>query len=231
MATAERYVGGGVLRKEDPTLLTGQGTYVESITLPGTVHVAFVRSPYGAAAIEGVDLSEALAAPGVVAAFTGEDLAGEWAAGLPMAWPVTEDIRIPDHWPVAKGRARYVGDAVAVVVAGTRAQALDAAELVDVEYAEGPAVVDIPSAMREGAPKVHERFENNDCYTWSLTNGDVEAAFAKADIVVKRSYTQPRLIPNAMEPRAVVVQPLPAAGEFTVWSTTQIGRASCRERV
>jgi len=222
MASAERYVGGGVLRKEDPTLLTGQGTYVESISLPGTLHVAFVRSPLGAAAIEGIDLSAALAAPGVVAAFTGEDLAGEWAASLPMAWPVTEEIRIPDHWPVAKDAVRYVGDAVAVVVARTRAQALDAADLVDVDYAERDAVVDIEGAMAEGAPTVHEQYENNECYTWTLTNGDVDAAFAKADIVLKRRYVHPRLIPNAMEPRAVVVQPVPAAGDYTVWSTTQI---------
>ncbi|MDX1395389.1 MAG: molybdopterin cofactor-binding domain-containing protein [Gemmatimonadota bacterium] len=226
MATAEktatRYVGGGVLRKEDPTLLTGQGTFVESITVPGMLHAAFVRSPYGSAEITGVDTSAASAAPGVVAVFSGEDLADEWAAGLPMAWPVTDDIRIPDHWPVAKDTVRHVGEAVAVVVAGTRAQAADAAELVVVDYDERPAVVDIESARADGAPKVHEQYENNDSYTWTLTNGDVDAAFAKADVIVKERYTQPRLIPNAIEPRAVLVRPTPAASDYTVWSTTQI---------
>lgn len=222
MATAEKYVGGGVLRKEDPKLVTGQGTFVESITLPGMLHVAFVRSPYGAATIRAVDTAEAAESPGVVAVLTGEDLAGEWAAGLPMAWPVTDDIRIPDHWPVAKDAVRYVGDAVAVVVAGTREQAADGADLVAVDYEERPVVVDIESARADGAPRVHEEFEDNDCYTWALTNGDVEAAFAKADIVVTERYTQPRLIPNAIEPRGVVVQPVPAAGDYTIWSATQI---------
>ncbi len=222
MATGERYVGGGVLRKEDLTLLTGQGRFVESITLPGLLHLAVVRSPYGAARVRGIELEAARAAAGVVAAFTGADLAEEWAAPLPMAWPVTEDIRIPEHWPVTQDVARYQGDAVAVVVARTRSAALDAAELVEVEYEELPAVTDVEAALADGAPKVHASLEDNSCYTWTLANGDVEAAFAKADVVVTQRYTKPRLIPNAMEPRAVVVQPLPAAGDFTMWSTTQI---------
>ena len=222
MATAEKYVGGGVLRKEDPKLLTGQGKFVEGITLPGMLHVEVVRSPFGAARINGVDLSAAIAADGVVAAFSGADLADEWAAGLPMAWPVTDDIRIPDHWPVAKDMARYVGDAVAVVVATNAPAAKDAAELVDVDYEDLPAVVDIESALAEGAAKVHESFDDNTSYTWVLTNGEIDEVFARADVIVKESYTQPRLIPNAMEPRAVIVQPSPAAGDYTVWSSTQI---------
>lgn len=226
MATAERYVGGGVLRKEDPTLLTGQGTYVESITLPGMLHAVFVRSPFGSAKIGGIDTGAAREAPGVVAVFTGEDLKDDWAAGLPMAWPVTEDIRIPDHWPLTPDVARYAGDAVAVVVARTRAQAEDAAELVAVDYEERPAVVDVERALENGAPLVHDGFDDNRSYTWTLTNGDVDAAFEKADIVIRRRTTQPRLIPNAMEPRAVVVQPVPAAGDFTMWSTTQIPHIS-----
>ena len=226
MATAERYTGGGVLRKEDPTLLTGQGTFVESITLPGMLHAAFVRSPFGAAAIGAIDADRAREAPGVVAVFTGTDLEGEWAAGLPMAWPVTEDIRVPDHWPLTPDVARYAGDAVAVVVAKTRAQAKDAAELVRVDYDERPAVVDIERALADGAPRVHDGYDDNRSYTWTLTNGDIDAAFAKADIVIRRRTTQPRLIPNAIEPRAVVVQPVPAAGDYTMWSTTQIPHVS-----
>jgi len=226
MATAERYTGGGVLRKEDPTLLTGQGTFVESITLPGMLHAVFVRSPFGAAAIGAIDADRAREAPGVVAVFTGTDLEGEWAAGLPMAWPVTEDIRVPDHWPLTPDVARYAGDAVAVVVAKTRAQAKDAAELVRVDYDERPAVVDIERALADGAPRVHDGYDDNRSYTWTLTNGDIDAAFAKADIVIRRRTTQPRLIPNAIEPRAVVVQPVPAAGDYTMWSTTQIPHIS-----
>ncbi len=226
MATAERFTGGGVLRKEDPTLLTGQGTFVESITLPGMLHAVFVRSPFGSADIGAIDAEAARAAPGVVAVFTGGDLKDEWAAGLPMAWPVTADIRIPDHWPLTPDVARYAGDAVAVVVAGTRAQAKDAAELVSVDYDERPAVVDVERALEGDAPRVHDALEDNRSYTWTLSNGDVDAAFDKADVVITRRTTQPRLIPNAMEPRAVVVQPVPAAGDFTMWSTTQIPHIS-----
>jgi len=222
MTTVERFTGGAVLRKEDPTLLTGQGRFVESITVPGMLHAVFVRSPFGAAAIGGIDAEAARAAPGVVAVFTGADLKGEWAAGLPMAWPVTEDIRIPEHWPLTPDVARYAGDAVAVVVAKSRAEATDAAELVAVDYEERPAVVDVERALAEGAPRVHDAFEDNRSYTWTLTNGDVDAAFGKADVVITQRTTQPRLIPNAMEPRAVVVQPVPAAGDYTMWSTTQI---------
>ena len=191
MATAEKYVGGGVPRKEDPKLLTGQGQFVEGLNLPGMLHVALVRSPFGAARINGVDTSAAAAADGVVAAYSGADLAGEWAAGLPMAWPVTDDIRIPDHWPVAQDAVRYVGDAVAVVVATSRNAALDAAELVDVDYEVLQAVVGVEAALAEDAPRVHESFDDNKSYTWALTNGDVDAAFAKADVVVKERYTQP----------------------------------------
>ena len=222
MATAEKFVGGGVPRKEDPKLVTGQATFVESITLPDMLHVAVARSPFGSAQIKDVDLSVARTAPGVVATFSGEDLADEWAAGLPMAWPVTDDIRIPDHWPVTKDVARYVGDAVAVVVATSPSAAKDAVELVEVDYEVKTAVVDIPSALADDAPRVHESMENNECYTWTHANGDIDAAFAKADIVITENYVQPRLIPSAMEPRAVVVQPVPAAGDFTVWSSTQI---------
>ena len=117
-----------------------------------------------------------------------------------MAWPVTDDIRIPDHWPVAQDVARYVGDAVAVVVATSRNSALDAAELVEVDYEVMEAVVDVEAALADDAPRVHESFDDNKSYTWTLTNGDVDAAFARADVVVKERYTQPRLIPNAMEP-------------------------------
>jgi carbon-monoxide dehydrogenase large subunit len=215
-------VGGGVLRKEDPKLVTGQGTFVESITPPGTLWVAVVRSPLAHARIAGVNLAPAREAPGVVAAFAGADLADEWAAGLPCAWPVTEDIKIPDHWPVAKDVVRHLGEAVAVVVATSRAAAKDAAELVEVDYDPLPAVIDAEAALADDAPLVHDAFDGNRCYTWTLATGDVDAAFAAADVVIKERYRQQRLIPNAIEPRGVVVQPIAAAGEFTMWSATQI---------
>ncbi len=224
MATraAGKYVGGGIRRKEDPKLLTGQGTFVETIAPPGTVWVALVRSPLAHARVQKVRLGAALKAPGVLAAFSGADLADQWAAPLPMAWPVTEDIKIPEHWPVAKDTVRHLGDAVAVVVATSRAAAKDAAELVEVDYDPRPAVTDVEAAVADGAPLVHEDFGTNRCYTWSLAAGEVDKVFRDADVVVKERYRQQRLIPNAIEPRGVVVQPIAAAGEFTMWSATQI---------
>jgi aerobic carbon-monoxide dehydrogenase large subunit len=219
---SQRYVGGGLLRKEDPKLLTGQGIYTEDIAIPGMVWIAVVRSPFAHARINGVDASRAKDLPDVVAVFSGEELAEEWGGSLPLAWPVTEDINHPDHFPVAKDKARYAGDAVAVVVAGSRAHAQDAAEAVDVDYEPLEVVVDMEEALQDGAPLVHEEFGTNKCYTWPLASGEVDEVFSTAPVVVKERYVHPRLIPNAIEPRAIVVQPVPAQGEFTMWSATQV---------
>ena len=165
---AQRYVGTGVGRKEDPALLTGQARFVDDLTLPGMVWVALVRSPYAHARITSVDVTRARETPGVVAAFSGADLADDWAGPLPMAWPVTEEINNPPHWPLAKDKARFAGDGVAVVVAESRALAKDAAQLVDVEYEPLPVVTDIEAAMADDAPLVHDEFGTNRCYTWAL---------------------------------------------------------------
>src|SRR4051812_23450261 len=117
MAVAERAIGSPVPRKEDAKLLTGQARYIDDLTIPGMVWVSLVRSPYAHARINGIDLTAAREAPGVVAAFSAAALAEDLPAGLPCAWPVTEDMRAPDHWPLAKDKARFVGDAVAAVVA------------------------------------------------------------------------------------------------------------------
>jgi aerobic carbon-monoxide dehydrogenase large subunit len=227
----KRYVGGGVLRKEDPELLTGEARFIDDITLPGMVWVGVVRSPFAHARINGVDGSRALELPGVVAVFSGEQLAGEWEAALPCAWPIAtrswptptdEDPRMPDHWPVARDKARFVGDPVAIVVADSRAHAKDALEAVDVDYEPLEPVLDIERALDEDAPPCHEDLGDNRCYTWTLENGDVERVFSEAPVVVEERYWHPRLIPNAIEPRGVVVQPAPAQGEFTMWSATQI---------
>jgi aerobic carbon-monoxide dehydrogenase large subunit len=215
-------IGTPVLRKEDPELLTGQARYVDDLTVPGMVWMALVRSPYAHARITSVDVSKALAAEGVVAAFSGQDLADDIPAGLPCAWPVTEEIKMPVHWPLARDKARYAGDAVAVVLAESRALAKDAAELVEVDYEPLPAVTDVEVALADGAPVVHEEFETNRCYDWALSAGDVEKAFTDAAVTVRERYRQNRLIPSAIEPRGVLVQPVPAQGEYTVWSATQI---------
>jgi aerobic carbon-monoxide dehydrogenase large subunit len=219
--STETIVGTSVKRKEDESLLRGRGTFVEGLTLPGTVAMVVVRSPYPHARITSIDLEAARAAEGVVAAFSGADLAEDWAGGMPCAWPVTEDIKMPPHFPLAAEETRYQGDGVAVVIAETRALAKDAAELVQVEYEQLPSVADVEKAMADGAPLVHSDLGTNECYVWKLETDDVQAAIDEADVVVTRRYVQPRLIPNAIEPRGLVAQVGPT-GDVTLWSATQI---------
>src|SRR6516162_8364714 len=211
-------VGQARPRKEDARLVTGQTNWTDNIVLPGMLHMAFVRSPMAHARITSVDVSAARSMPGVIAAFSGADFAGEQGS-LPCAWPVTADIIIPHHPPMASEEVRYVGEAVAVVVARDRYEAAAAAAAVDVEYEPLPAVLDMRSALAEGSPKVHEA--GNKCYDWVFEQGDVIAAFRDAPVVIERNYRQQRLIPCAMEPRAVVAS-TDVAGEVTLWSATQI---------
>ena len=219
--TTGTFIGTSVKRKEDASLLRGQATFIDNLTLPATVFMAIVRSPYPRARINGVSLDAALAAEGVVAAFSGADLAEDWKGSLPCAWPVTEDIKMPPHYPLAVGEARFQGDGVAVVIAESRALAKDAAELVEVDYEPLGSVADIEKALEDGAPLVHEELGTNECYVWKLETDDVEAAIDAADVVVTRRYVQPRLIPNAMEPRGVLAQVGPT-DEVTLWSATQV---------
>jgi aerobic carbon-monoxide dehydrogenase large subunit len=219
---SQTYVGTSVARKEDAKLLTGETRWVDNLTVPGMLWVAIVRSPYPHARIIRVDTARAREAEGVVAAFSGAELADEWAGPLPCAWPVTEDINNPPHWPLAQDKARHAGDGVAVVIAETRALATDAAELVDVGYEPLPAVTDVAKALDDGAPRVHDDLDSNHCYTWQLAAGEVDRLFSEAAVTVKENYRQQRLIPNAMEPRGVLVQPSPAMGEYTMWSATQV---------
>ncbi len=214
-------IGTRVLRREDGPLLTGQGTFVDNMTAAGTVVMQVVRSPYAHARLVSVDTDAARGAPGVVAVLTGADLRADWKNGLPCAWPVTEDMKAPEHLPVAVDEVRYQGDAVAVVVAESRAAARDAAELVEVDYEPLGVAVEIEKALASGSPLVHESLGTNECYVWRLEAGEVDDVFAKADVVVSRRYYQPRLIPNAIEPRAVLVIPAPN-GDLTVYSATQI---------
>ncbi|HEY2506391.1 MAG TPA: xanthine dehydrogenase family protein molybdopterin-binding subunit [Streptosporangiaceae bacterium] len=210
-------LGRARLRKEDARLITGQTTWTDNLQLPGMLHMAFVRSPFAHARITNVDVSGALSQPGVVAAFSGADLAAEQGS-LPCAWPVTEDIVIPAHPPMAVDEVRYVGEAVAVVVARDRYAAADAAAAVDVDYEPLPPVLDMRSALEPGSPTVHEA--GNKCYEWTFGGGDIDAAFAGAPVVLERTFRQQRLIPCAMEPRAVVAQWV--GDQVTLWSATQI---------
>jgi carbon-monoxide dehydrogenase large subunit len=216
-------VGTRMLRKEDPELLTGEARYVDDLVIPGALHLAIVRSTYAHATIKSVDVSAALAQPGVVAAFSGADLRPEWAGPMPCAWPVTEDMLNPEHFPIAVHTACYVGDAVAVVVAETDVAARDAAELVEVDFDVLPAVVDLEDALSDRV-LVHEALGTNRSYTWELIpDADaVEEAFANASHTVVERYVQQRLIPSAMETRGVVAVPAVYGGEITLYTSTQI---------
>jgi aerobic carbon-monoxide dehydrogenase large subunit len=163
-------VGTRMKRREDPALLTGESRFVADLQIPGALHAALVRSPVAHARIVSIDLSAALAMPGVVAAFTGADLESEWAGPLPCAWPVTEDMRSPNHLPVAVRKVSYVGDPVAVVVARSEYQAHDATDAVAVEYDPLPVVVDSEDAASDRAV-IHDHLATNTSYTWELNPG------------------------------------------------------------
>jgi aerobic carbon-monoxide dehydrogenase large subunit len=215
--TAE--IGHARLRVEDARLLTGRTSWTDNLQLPGLCHVAFLRSPMARARITRIDVSEVRSRPGVVAAFTGRDVADE-QGGLPCVWPVTDDIVHPDHPPIAVDAVRYAGEPVAVVVATDRYAAVDALESIEVDYAPLPAVTDMETALEPDAPLVHAGKGTNRSYEWILPSGDIEAAFRDAPVVVERRYVQQRLIPTPMEPRAVVCSPV--GDDYTLWSSTQI---------
>ncbi len=217
------YIGTRMLRREDARLLTGEAKYTADLDIPGALHLAILRSPYAHARISRVDLSGALASPGVAAAYSGADLQEQWATPMPCAWAVTEDMLNPPHYPVAVGTANYVGDAVAVVLARTEAEAHDALEQIVVDYEPLPAVVDLEAALADTV-LVHDDLGTNTSYTWELVIGAeaVDAAFVDAAFTVKERYLQQRLIPMAMEPRAVAAVPQPFGGDLTLYSATQI---------
>jgi aerobic carbon-monoxide dehydrogenase large subunit len=248
---ARRYMGNSVPRKEDPTLLTGHSNFTDDIRLPGMLHMAFLRSPHAHARITSIDASAAREQPGVVAVFTSEDLADvldgsakdtDEAPGYAVdestgseesadvseppprtfcGWPVTENIKIPHHSPLARDEVKFAGEPVAIVLATDRYKAQDALEFIEVDYEPMGAATNIEGALEDGAPLVHEEFGTNECYVWPLATGDIDEAFEKADVVVRERYIQQRLIPSAIETRAVLAQPEPL-DSFTVYSSTQV---------
>ncbi len=216
-------LGSRLRRKEDPALLTGESRFVADLVVPGTLYFALVRSTVAHGRIASIDTSAAAAMPGVVAVLTGADLAESWAAPLPCAWPVTDEMHNPPHLPLAVDKVCYVGDAVAVVVAESEYVARDAAEAVVVDYQALDAVVDLEDAASDRVV-IHDDLGTNLSYTWELTPDPeaVERAFDAAAHTVRRRYVQQRLIPSAMEPRGVLAVPQPFGGDFTVYSATQI---------
>ncbi len=219
MVATEPFIGREVLRKEDPDLLTGQASYVDNQTMPGMLWMALVRPPYVHATVDAIDTAAAEAMPGVVGVYTAADLE---LGGLPFVWPITEDIKVPTHYPLTKDKIRFHGDAVAVVLAESREQAADAAELVSVTVSELPAVTDMEAAMAEGAPILHEELGTNVTVHWDHGGGGDATVFDTAPVIVHERYHQPRLIPNAIEPRGCLAFGIPAMDEWTLVSATQI---------
>ncbi len=213
------YVGKRVKRTEDPRLIRGLAHYVDDVALPGTLHVSFVRSIYAHARITNVDTSAALAAPGVVAVYTGGDVSGK-IGPVPCASNLPE-LKIPDHRVLATDRVYFVGHPIAAVVATDRYAARDAVDLVMVDYEELPVVTDVEQAAA-GGPVIHEAFGDNIAYKLTTGEGDIDAAFAAADRTVKQRILHKRLAPIAMEPRGVLARYFPGEEELTIWSSTQI---------
>ncbi len=199
-------IGQSVKRREDARFLTGAGQYTDDVVLAGQTYGVFLRSPHAHARIKSIKLDKAKAAPGVVQIFTGADLADAKVGGLPCGWLIhSKDgtpMKEPAHPVLAQGKVRHVGDQVALVVAESINQAKDAAELIEVDYEELAAVVDITKADGAAA-SVHDDVPGNVCYDWGHGNKDaVDAAFKSAANISKLDFVNNRLIPNAMEPRA-----------------------------
>jgi len=219
---ASRIFGSGIKRREDPRLVTGQARYTDDFVLPNMVHMAVVRSPYAHAKIKSIDTKKAASMPGVLAVFTGRQMKDAGFGPIPCAWVVPgSDTKTPPYPAIATEIVRYVGNAVAIVVAQDRYQVRDAVDAVDVDYEPLPVTVDAFRATQNGAPQLHADVPNNICFHWHVTGGDVESAFKTADVVVKERIVNQRLIPNAMEPRASLAQYSSASGEVTLWTTTQ----------
>ena len=213
-------LGRPIKRKEDARLLHGQTNWTDNIQLPGTLHMAILRSPVAHARITKLDVSGALKYPNVVAAFSAKEL-GDLNGSVPCVWPVTDDIVMPAFPALAVDKVRHVGDCVAVVLATDAYHAADALEGIDVDYEVLPAVVDMEKALAGGSAPVHDEAATNSCYVYNLGGGYDDVA-KDADVVVKRRFINQRLIPAFMEPRAVVAAPMGMSDEITVWSSTQV---------
>ena len=219
-----RIFGSGIRRREDPRLITGSATYTDDITLPDMAYAAMLRSPHAHAKIKSIDTQNAATAPGVIAVYTGSDIEGQLEP-VPCAWLLPDsDLKIAGYPCIAKDVVRYTGDIVAVVVADSRYLAYDALDLIEVDYDPLPTVIDPEAASQSGAPQLHDDIDGNQAFHWTVSGGDVDAAFAEAEtngVIIKDRILQQRLIPNAMETRSAVAQYNRASGELTLWNTTQ----------
>src|SRR4026207_1184213 len=224
MATA-RLLGASIKRREDPRFITGKGNYTDDLKLAGMTHAVFVRSPHANAKIRKIDTTKAAKMPGVVAIFTGKDLAG--VNSLPCGWLLPE-LKIPPHMPLAIDAARYVGDPVAIVIAESQSAASDGAEVVEVDWEVLPSVTSTEKAAAKGSPQIHEVAPGNVAFTWQT--GDAAATDAAANpapgfnppaVPGKKRIVNQRLVANPMGPRACVARYDEATGDWTLWVTSQ----------
>jgi len=218
---ASKVFGSGIRRREDPRLITGSAHYTDDITLPGMLYAAMLRSPHAHAKILSIDTSAAESAPGVVAVYTAANTEGDLNP-MPCAWLLPNSgLKVADYPCLARDVVRYVGDVVAVAVAETRYEAYDALDLIAVDYEPLEAVTDPWMSAQPGAPRLHGNIEGNQAFHWTVSGGDVEAAFRNAEVVIRDRIVQQRLIPTAMETRAALANYVQASGELTLWNTTQ----------
>jgi aerobic carbon-monoxide dehydrogenase large subunit len=219
-------IGAAVRRKEDQRFITGRGHYTDDVNRPGQAHATFVRSPHAHATIRSIDAKAALAREGVLAVLTGAELAADKIGNLVCGWMIhSKDgspMKMAPHPALATGKACYVGDPVAVVIADTLAQAKDAAEAVVVDYEVLPAVVDPAKAQANEAPQIHAMAPANTIYQWQIGDAKAtDAALRAAKHVTRLDIVNNRLVPNAIEPRAAIGEYDPGTESFTLWNTTQ----------
>ncbi len=220
MAQAKLF-GSSIKRREDPRFITGRGAFTDDMKLPGQTYAVFVRSPHAHARLRTVDVSRAKQVPGVVAAFSGKDLAAGGVNPLPCGW-LLPDIKIPEYRAIATTKAHFAGHAVAVVIAETPYAAKDGADAVTVDYEVLPAVTNGEKAVAKGAPQLHDNAPGNVAFNWAIGEKDkTDAAIKSAARVVRQRLINQRLIPNAMEPRASCASYNSATGDLTLWVTSQ----------
>ena len=219
-------IGTPIRRREDQRFLTGTGQYVDDVNRPGQTYAWMVRSSVAHAVIKRVDTSKAEAAPGVVKILTGADWAADEVGGLPCGWQVIGKNEVPMHEPphpaLVADKVRHVGDNLAIVIAETKAQARDAAELIEIDLEELPAVVSMADAAADGAALVHDDVPNNLCYDWEIgVKEDADAVFAKADHITTLELVNNRLVANPIEPRAALAEYDAAGDHYTLYTTSQ----------
>ena len=219
-------IGASTKRREDVRFLTGKGRYTDDINIRGQAYAWFIRSDVAHGKINSIDSSAAEAMPGVVRVFTAADFAG--VGGIPCGWQVTDRfgkvMQEPKHPVLADGKVRHVGDPIAVVVAETLEQARDAAEAVEIDITELPAVVNMKAALLPDSPKVHEELTSNLCYDWGFVEENkaaVDEAFEKAAHVTTLELVNNRLVANPMEPRVAVGDFESHSGQHTLYTTSQ----------